>query len=195
MGKWLCRWKQIRFTAVVLLTFVGGNFGSWSNKIEISRFQEIFFIVFPVNNLKILVCRILEDIMNLKYLFFKGNSSAIKSPVFNLIYLDQSPAFVTFWWYHYVMRKLDFLTISNFSSRSVFSDSDSSYLYSSNHDRIGAKVLLKKFLAAHYREFICGGKCCLGQSVTNIDTNSKLLIGHQTLEDTVGIWKLKLSYS
>ena len=38
------------------------------------------------------------------------------------------------------MRKLDFLTISNFSSRSVFSNSDSSYLYSSNHDRIGAKV-------------------------------------------------------
>ena len=69
------------------------------------------------------------------------NTSAIKSPVFNLIYFDQSPAFVTFRWYHYIMRKLDFLSaISNFSSRSVFSDSDSSYLYSSNHDRIGAKV-------------------------------------------------------
>ena len=27
------------------------------------------------------------------------------------VYLDRSPAFVTFWWYHYIKRKLNFLNV------------------------------------------------------------------------------------
>ena len=32
-------------------------------------------------------------------------------PLHFAVYLDRSPAFVTFWWYHYIMRKLDFLDV------------------------------------------------------------------------------------
>ena len=40
-----------------------------------------------------------------------GNLSKLKWELF-ICLLDRSPAFVTFWWYDHIIRKLDFLTIS-----------------------------------------------------------------------------------
>ena len=48
----------------------------------------------------------------MKWICQLGHNKASLIVVWNVVtHIDLSSAFVTFWWYHYIMRKLDFLNV------------------------------------------------------------------------------------